>query len=53
MTPTCWGLPLRVVVGPRGLREGAAEVRRRDEAQGRAVVLDGVAEAVRALLSGE
>ena len=33
------GLPVRVVVGPRGLREGAAEVRRRDEPEGRAVEL--------------
>ena len=44
------GLPVRVVVGPRGLREGAAEVRRRDEAEGRSVDLDGVVEGVRALL---
>ena len=47
------GLPVRVVVGPRGLREGAAEVRRRDESQGRAVALDGVAEAVREALWGK
>ena len=47
------GLPVRVVVGPRGLREGAAEVRRRDEAEGRSVELDGVAGAVRSSLSGE
>ncbi len=47
------GLPVRVVVGPRGLREGAAEVRRRDEAHGRAVTLDGVADAVREALWGK
>ena len=46
------GLPVRVVVGPRGLRNGTAEVRRRDETEGRAVELDGVVEAIRALLEG-
>ena len=44
------GLPVRVVVGPRGLRTGAAEVRRRDETEGSSVDLGGVVDGVRALL---
>jgi prolyl-tRNA synthetase len=45
------GFPVRVVVSPRTLRQGAAEVKGRTEPQGRLVPLDKVAEAVRAYLS--
>jgi prolyl-tRNA synthetase len=42
------GIPLRVVVGERGLKEGSVEVKRRTEAKAAAVpAADAVAEALR------
>jgi prolyl-tRNA synthetase len=42
------GLPLRVTVGERGLKQGGVEVKRRTEEHSRLVPLDGLADALQA-----
>jgi len=44
------GIPVRVVISPRNLKQGNAEVKRRDSATAELVSLDGVAEKVREML---
>ena len=44
------GLPLRITVGERSLKQGGVELRRRGEAQGRIVPLDEIVAAVQAEL---
>ena len=41
------GLPLRLTIGPRGLREGVVELRTRSTGEIRQVAIDGVLEAIR------
>ena len=45
------GLPVRVVVSPRNLRQGVVELKRRRETQATQVPADGVASAMRELLA--
>ena len=46
------GFPVRVVVSPRGLRQGTVEVKRRKDAEPSAVPVEGAAARVRELLEG-
>ena len=43
------GLPVRLVVSPRNLRQGMVEVRRRTESEAQMVALDSVVDTVRNL----
>ena len=45
------GLPVRIVVSPRNLKQGVVEIKRRRAAEAEQVPADGVAAAVRALLA--
>ena len=47
------GFPVRVVVSPRNLRQGSAEVKLRREVEAELVGLEGVVERVQALLEAE
>jgi prolyl-tRNA synthetase len=44
------GFPVRIVVSPRNLRQGSAEVKRRRESEAQLVVMEGVVEAAKGLL---
>ena len=46
------GVPLRVTVGDRGLKDGQVELKRRGETDPEMIALDGAAEVVRAAVSG-
>ena len=46
------GLPIRLVVSPRNLRDGVVEIRGRADADAATTPLDGIIDAVRARLAG-
>ena len=43
------GLPVRLVISPRNLRQGMVEVRRRTESEAQMVALESVVDTVRSL----